>query len=285
MSTFYMSSYRLAAVENINKQTDKAAPDSREEAKRQFQELAFAYAVLSDERRRQRYDATGSTDSVLDSSADDGFDWMDFYRDQFSSLVDTDAIDRVRREYQGSEQEQKDLLAAFENAKGDMDCVYDAVMLSNVLDDDKRFRALIDRAIADGAVRAWRKYTDEPEKKRAQRLKRAQHEAAEAAELIRKLESKKSKGKDKGPPPPSHKDAVVVGDGDNNDLAALIQQRQKDRAASFFDKLEAKYARQGNAAGKQRKNGQKRTVEMEEPPEEAFAATGARKSARKRSRA
>lgn len=38
-------------------------------------------------------------------------------------------------------------MAAYEEAKGDMDHIYETVMLSDVAVDDERFRSIIDEAI------------------------------------------------------------------------------------------------------------------------------------------
>ena len=51
----------------------------------------------------------------------------------------------------------------------------------------------------------------------------------------------------------------------------FIQQRQANRAGAFFDALEEKYAPKGKGKGKKR-------PAVAEPPEEAFAATAARKT-------
>lgn len=176
--------------------------------------------------------------------------------------MDVSAIDKVKKEYQGSEEERQDLLAAFEQFQGDLDKVYEVVMLSNVLDDDERFRAIIDKAIADGEVTAWKNYTEEPESKRKKRVKRAQEEAKEAEKLSKELDAKGAQSGGKGR-------KAKAGKADDNALAALIQQRQQARAADFFDRLEAKYAPKG-----------KKRMAPEEPPEEAFAEVAARKSSK-----
>ncbi|KAL6235219.1 DnaJ domain-containing protein [Aspergillus navahoensis] len=255
------SAYRKLALKH---HPDKAPADAREEANRQFQKIAFAYAILSDTRKRQRFDFTGSTAEAVD--LDDDFDWVDFYREQFSTAIDTNVLASFKSEYQGSEEEEMDVLAAFESHKGDLDRVYESVMLCNVLDDDDRFRAIIDKAIQSGKVEGYKLYTEEPEKKRQQRLKRAQKEAKEAEKLAKKLEKEKEAGSAKAGGRKDNKGSAV----ETNDLAALIQQRQTSRAESFFDRLEAKY----NPSGKKR-------VAMDEPPDEAFEATAARRSSKK----
>src|SRR4051794_23280445 len=52
------SAYRKAALKH---HPDKATAEEKDEAHRRFQEIAFAYAILSDEKRRKRYDTTGNT--------------------------------------------------------------------------------------------------------------------------------------------------------------------------------------------------------------------------------
>ncbi|KAL4933383.1 DnaJ domain protein [Aspergillus undulatus] len=252
------SAYRKLALKH---HPDKAPEDAKEEANQQFQKIAFAYAILSDEKRRKRFDTTGNTAEAVD--IDDDFDWVDFYREQFSAAIDTNALEKLKKEYQGSEEEERDVLAAFESYEGDLDRVYESVMLCNILDDDERFRVIIDKAIEKGTVQGYKIYTEEPEKKRAQRLKRAQKEAKEAEKLAKKLEKEKEGKAAKGGGRKGNKSSGSTG----NDLAALIQQRQASRADSFFDRLEAKY----NPAGKKR-------VAMDEPPEEAFEATARRSS-------
>lgn len=236
---------------------DKVAPSEKEIANKQFQEIAFAYAILSNERRRKRYDTTGNTSESL-ALDDDDFNWTDYFREQYSAVLTGDALDKVKKEYQGSEEEKRDLLDAFVRFNGNMDKIYSDVMCSNVLDDDKRFRSIIDQAIEDNEVEGWNKYVKEPEKKRVQRRQRAEWEAEEAEDLAEELGVKDKLGM-------TGKKRKDEGMGD---LAALIQQRQQGRAANFFDGLEAKY-------GGGKKTGKKRMME-EEPPEEAFQKTGAR---------
>ncbi|EAW14169.1 DnaJ domain protein [Aspergillus clavatus NRRL 1] len=265
------SAYRKLALKH---HPDKAPAESKDEAHTKFQQIAFAYAILSDERRRKRFDLTGSTaEAALE---DEDFDWVDFYRDLYSNSVDSDAIEKIKQDYQGSAEEEKDVLEAFDHHRGDMDRVYESVMLSNVLDDDERIRAIIDKAIADGQVEAYKKYTNEPEKKRQMRVKRAQKEAQEAEALAKELEEKKEKKtgtKDKA-------GKKKKKGSDLADLAAVIKQRQTNRMESFLERLEAEAMERNAGSAK----GKKRAAKFEEPPEEAFAATAARLASTKKKR-
>lgn len=255
------SAYRKAALKH---HPDKAPPSDKQAAHTRFQQIAFAYAILSDEKRRRRYDTTGNTSESLDLE-DDDFDWLAFYREQFATAVTDEAIESFAQGYKGGEEERRHVLAAYEKHEGRMERLYEDVMLSDVLEDEERFRGIIDGAIECGEVERYGKYVDESEKSRKGRIttarKRREKEAKEAEVAARELgEEPKSKkaGRSK---------AKASGKGDMNDLAALIQQRQKGREENFFDDLEARYC--SNAKVGKAKKGAKRA--MEEPSEEAFA--------------
>ncbi|GAB7363789.1 hypothetical protein MBLNU230_g4356t1 [Neophaeotheca triangularis] len=250
---------------------DKASDAERETAHTKFQQVAFAYAILSDERRRKRYDATGSTEESLDLD-DDDFDWATFYREQFAGAVTREAITSFSDKYKGSDEEREDVLAAFEEFEGNMNKLYQKVMLSDAADDEERFRAIIDDALGSGEVSPHPRYTEESVKSREARVKKAKKEKARAErekgkheERFEAAEEKRRGGKGK------------KGDGEG-DLAALIQGRQMGRGAAFLQGLEEKYA------GGESKRGKKRGVEVEEPSEDAFAATAAKHETNKTAR-
>lgn len=197
---------------------------------------------------------------------------MDFYREQFSASVDVNALETLKREYQGSDEEVRDVLAAFEKCQGDMDGVYETVMLCNVLDDDARFREIIDRAIADGRADNFTSYANESDRTRQQRVKAAKKEAQEAEKLAEEVEDKKKKGKGGAAATKKKNKGKADNPLDDNSLVAIIQQRQANRAGGFFDALEEKYA------PKSKGSSSKKRQAVSEPLDEAFAATAARKS-------
>ena len=249
------------------RETDKVPEDQKDEATSAFQSIAFAYAILSDPARRKRYDATGSTsESIVDS---EGFNWSDFYREQFQEAISEDAINKFAAKYKGSDEEKDDILVAYEKYKGNMDSIYQTVMLSDVLADDERFRRIIDEAIESGDVEAYKAYTKESTRSKQARVKAAQGESRDAEDYAKELGvhdklfgdkkgAAKGKGKSKGKENPE--DA----------LAALISSRQKDRGEDFFGHLAEKYGAKKSAKGKKKK-----AVE-EEPDEAAFQAAAAR---------
>lgn len=262
------SAYRRAALKT---HPDKVASDKKDDAKEKFQQVAFAYAVLSDPARRKRYDETGSTsEAIVDA---DGFSWSDYYRELYHDAISEEAIKQFAAQYKGSDEEKDDLLAAYEESEGDMDRIYETVMLSDVLEDDARFRAVIDAAIAAKQVPSFRAYAKETKKSRQARVKAAEKEAREADELAKELGVYDKLRGGGGGGKKGKKDAEA-------DLAALIQRNQASRA-SALDRLAEKYG----AAPKAGKRGKKRGArELEEPDisEEQFQAIQANMMKKKR---
>ncbi|KAG7286162.1 hypothetical protein NEMBOFW57_008466 [Staphylotrichum longicolle] len=248
------SAYRKTALKT---HPDKAPEDKKDEAKEKFQQVAFAYAVLSDPARRKRYDETGSTsEAVVDS---EGFSWTEFYQEQYRDAVSEEAIKKFAAQYKGSDEERDDILAAYDEFEGDMDGVYETVMLSNVLEDDARFREIIDAAIKAKDVPRFDAYAKETKKSRQARAKAAKKESQEADELAKELgvyDKLRGGGKK------SKKDSEA-------DLAALIMRNQASRA-SALDKLAEKYGAVPKAGkGKGKERGAKE-MDMQEPSEEEF---------------
>jgi DnaJ homolog subfamily C member 9 len=251
-------SYRKLA---LKLHPDKAAAEDQEKAHKAFQDLAFAYAILSDERRRKRYDTTGSTLESLDIE-DDDFNWSDFFRTQYSQLVTAEKIDELRKAYKGSEEERSDLLAAYTNARGNMDKIFEQVILSNPLEDEARFREIIEAALSNNEIQAMREYKLETEKSKQRRMNRARREAEEAEKAKEELNTKKARKK-------AGKEADLA------DLALMIQNKNKQKSDNFLDGLLDKYGGGAKRGGKG-----SRIAPSDEPSEEAFAEMGRRRKRR-----
>lgn len=266
--------YRKASLRT---HPDKVPEDQKDEATSAFQSIAFAYAILSDPARRKRYDATGSTsESIVDS---EGFNWSDFYREQFQEAISEDAINKFAAKYKGSDEEKDDILVAYDKYKGDMDSIYETVMLSDVLVDDERFRRVIDEAIESGDVKAHKAYTKESARSKQARVKAAQGESREAEDYAKELgvHDKLFGDRKKGPGAKGKGRQAKGKENPEDALAALISSRQKDRGEDFFDHLADKYGAKKPAKGKKKK-----AVE-EEPDEAAFQAAAARLGKKKAS--
>ena len=224
----------------------------------------MAYAVLSDEVRRARYDSTGSTSESLS----DDFNWASYFKAQYAETVTLEKLDQLKDTYQGSEDEKRDILDAYKKHKGNLNKVFSDIMLSNVLDDEVRFREIIDGSIAAGEVQAFDAYVKESQKSKDKRRRKANLEASEAAQHA----------KDSG----LHE--VLSGDkarGKKTTLADIIQQRQKERASTFLDDLEAKYGGKGGMNGQTKS---KKRKQNGEPPEEAFRTNRKEQKRRKASK-
>lgn len=239
---------------------DKAPEHLKSEAHTTFQSIAFAYAVLSDPTRRKRYDETGSTsESIVDA---EGFNWSDYFKEQYVNVVSKDAIAEFSRKYKHSDEEKDDVLAAYEKVEGSMPGLYSIVMLSEPVDDEDRFRAIIDEAIKKGDVEAYPNYVNETAKQRKRRIELSVREGKEAMAYAEKLgvaeqlfgKNGESKGEDA--------------------LMAMIQKKQRGGPSDFLAQLEAKYAPKPKASKSKKRAPPEQ--DADEPSEEAFQAAAAR---------
>lgn len=89
---------RLALVHHPDKHANSNDAKRQESALR-FQQVGFAYAVLSDEKRKGRYDRTGRTDEGFELSA--GEDGWDLYFADLFEGVTKGRLDEIKKEYQG----------------------------------------------------------------------------------------------------------------------------------------------------------------------------------------
>lgn len=197
---------------------------------------------------------------------------MKFYRQQFEAVVTEESINRIKNEFKGSAEERRDLLNAYNDYGGRLEAIYQTVMLSDVLEDDDRFRQILNEEIAKGTIQSCPAYERDNNDEVREKVKNAERKRREdfdkrqqQKEAKEGRSGSKTKGKKSDP-------------GSMADLAAMIQQRQKARSGNFFDHLEARYA--------PKSRGSKRATPMDEPPEEMFEATAARaKKKRPNSRA
>lgn len=89
---------RLALFHHPDKQAQKSAADQAD-ASLKFQQIGFAYAVLGDEKRRQRYDSTGSTEEAVELVGEEG--WNAYFNEVFEKVT-KGRLDEMKREYQGA---------------------------------------------------------------------------------------------------------------------------------------------------------------------------------------
>lgn len=185
-------------------------------------------------------------------------------------MITDEAIEKFSNAYKNSIEEKDDVLEAYRKGKGKWSIIYETVMLSSPLDDEERFREIIEEGIKNGEVQAYKAYTSEIQKSKDARMKAARDEGDEAMAYAEELGVAEKLFRKKGGTKAGKKD-----DGEGG-LAALIKSRQVDQI-SFLDHLEAKYASGSKSKGKK---GKKRGSEDEDqgdmPSEEAFQAAAAR---------
>jgi DnaJ family protein C protein 9 len=90
---------RLALIYHPDKYVN-ANEKAKSDASAKFLQVGFAYAVLSDEKRRRRYDSTGMTDEGFELSA--GEDGWEAYFEAMFDRVTRGKLDQMKKEYQGS---------------------------------------------------------------------------------------------------------------------------------------------------------------------------------------
>ena len=175
-------------------------------------------------------------------------------------------LDEFKDSYQRSEQEKADVLAAYTSAQGNMDKVFDKVILSNPLYDEDRFRTIIDEGINAGKVEPFRAFEQEPDMKKRKRKRRAAEESTEAMEYAKELgvydvlfspkpNGKHSEQNEYKKPRKSNKEQAKSGE---SELASLIQKKSSSRVDDLIAHLESKYTGKG------------KKTKYEEPPEELF---------------
>ena len=89
---------KLALIYHPDKHAT-AAEGAKFAASRKFQQVGFAYAVLSEKNRRAKYDATGSTEEGFElAEGEDG--WQAYFEALFESVT-KEKLDQMKKEYQG----------------------------------------------------------------------------------------------------------------------------------------------------------------------------------------
>ncbi|TGO61714.1 hypothetical protein BCON_0025g00410 [Botryotinia convoluta] len=234
--------YRKSALKH---HPDKAPEHLKSDSHTKFQEIAFAYAILSNQNRRKRYDRTGSTSESVDA---DGFSWTEFYSEQYKDVVTSDAINQFANVYKGSDEEKDDLLAAYTKYEGKWGKMYQVIMLSDPVEDEERFREIIEEAIKTGEVKEYAVFRKETKASKDKRMKKARAEEKEAAKVAKQMGVDKLLKGSSGDVPEQSKKPKKNVPGHMDDLAAIIQARQASRGG-FFDNLEAKYGGSKSAKG------------------------------------
>ncbi|KAH6559915.1 hypothetical protein BASA50_009005 [Batrachochytrium salamandrivorans] len=224
---------RLALKFHPDKLPPSSTDASKLESKELFQKISTAYAVLSDPVRRMRYDTTGSLNESMMDLKDDDVSWDSYFREMWSGLVTEQSINDYKVKYRFSEEERRDVLAAYIKTKGALLGVIDSVPLST-LDDIDRYRIQIESAIESGEVEKFKNF---PLINPRELAKRRAQDMREAKEVEKEAVSTAKKGKGKG-----RRKAADSSVGDEDALANMIMAKNSARMGSLISRLEEKYA-------------------------------------------
>ncbi len=165
-------------------------------------------------------------------------DWVDYWSLIFPPIT-KENIDAFKEKHIGSEEEKEDIAKAYEQYKGNMDRIMDAVMFADATEED-RYRAIIDELIESKRVVAYDAYVKEPPKKRANRLKRALKEAKEA-EAYAKKQKREKENKD------ASEDSLIL-------ALRVNQEKRRNESESLLDKLTEKYCKPTKKVAKKKKS-------------------------------
>jgi len=91
--------YRRLALKYHPDKHATASDDAKADASLKFQQVGFAYTILSDDNKRKRYEATGKTTDGFDFA--EGEDGWDAYFEDLFDRVTKGRLDEMKKEYQG----------------------------------------------------------------------------------------------------------------------------------------------------------------------------------------
>jgi len=143
---------------------DRAAEKDKATATEKFQCLSRVYSVLSDQDKRALYDESGEVD---DDVVVQERDWDAYWRLLFQKITVED-IAEFEKNYKGSEEEVNDLKSAYLDYQGDMDAILENVLCATV-DDDERFRGIIEELISKEDLPKFPAFVSEGKKKKKAR--------------------------------------------------------------------------------------------------------------------
>ncbi|KIL69736.1 hypothetical protein M378DRAFT_700434 [Amanita muscaria Koide BX008] len=243
--------YRRLALKYHPDKHANATEDAKADMSLKFQQVGFAYSIVSDDKKRKRYDRTGKTADVFDfAEGEDG--WEAYFADLFDRVT-KGKLDEMKKEYQSSTEETEDLKSAYLDTKGSIGEIMNLIPHSTH-DDEARFIVILSSLISKRELPnlpMWES-SIEDEKARLARKKVGEKEASEAETLAKELGvwdefygsgkagERKGKGKANGKMKKQDASDAEV-EEDYSGLQALMLKRKEKIADSFFDNLAAKY--------------------------------------------
>ncbi|KAF8894600.1 DnaJ-domain-containing protein [Infundibulicybe gibba] len=255
---------KLALVHHPDKHAT-ASEEAKANASIKFQQIGFAYAVLSDEKRKTTYDRTGRTDEGFDFGAGEA-GWQTYFEELFDRVTGS-RLNEMKLEYQGSSEEIQDLKNAYVSAEGSIETIMTQIPHSTY-DDESRFILIISSLINKKELSSLPQWetTIKDEKFKLVRRKRAEKEAKEAEELAKEL----------GVWDEFYGSGKTGARGKGKGLQALMLQRKQKNMDGFFDNLAQKYAKSEpnrRSGGKKRPRNGDTTADEDKPPKKSRKTT------------
>ena len=147
---------------------DRVAKEERPNATKKFQSISQVYDILSNTEKRALYDESGEIDEntvILEENRD----WDSYWRILFNKITIAE-IEKFHGEYRHSEEENRDVIAAYIECKGDIDAMLEKIPCSTV-EDVVRFKEIIDVKIKQGDIPFFDAFKKENAKAQAKRQK------------------------------------------------------------------------------------------------------------------
>lgn len=93
---------RLSLLHHPDKVAVTGDDAALQQATLRFQQIGFAYTVLKNAARREKYDLTGSTVEMSAEGAKTEAEWRDYFKELWSGEVSAQSIDEFKEKYQGA---------------------------------------------------------------------------------------------------------------------------------------------------------------------------------------
>lgn len=233
--------------------------------KEKFQALSLAHSILSDKEKRKLYDEDGTLNDSGDFNQENFDFWYQYFRNLFPQ-ISLDDISRFEKEYIGSEEERRDVLAAYEQHKGHLRHIMDCIMFAEE-GHEQRIIGILDSAISRGDIDRTKVYMRErarvleemQDEKKQEKKKLKQAKAAESSEqaltaLIRARQQSRYRQE-------SALASILSKYGDDEDednKTNLSPRRKKAKKSASYEVDEEEYQRIQRGLANSSKSDQKR---------------------------